>query len=759
MNRLCPACHEPVPAGAYRCKTCRAVCSYRNFFRSARVICVVLTLIIAAGTWRFIIPWWKSEQGRDYSTYKEGVIIPDAVTRAYLRLVDKNWVAPGNHIRGKLLHLHHKRLVNEHAILFVHGWNGDYLSTWGDVGQMIQDPRLNRIYDFVFYGYDTGLKKYVPLRDQANGLRDEITRLEARYKTVSIVSHSKGGLVTLRAILDRHSGSQNFRLHKVLMFAPPSVNLFLDNLEWVKKLGRDELSEMRAGEKAVVAELDLIHKEVDAIMAQSEGHEEKERFRREFLNKLSIIHGGKDRVVDFHANAKTVYQLLVDDPTGASRYTLLPEFGHVDIVKIGSQREADFLHQFTELVVERLGRPPALGHVDREQIAQNTREWVANKLYEMNRMVLQTPRLGLVWKDVETAIKARHPEANGARDEFIKQVYYIYIFLDMYAKMKELESPSGLKSTESPLKEWRRDWIPQLVRSETGRWMLQNELFKYYDSAIRAEIEEATRFSTKELIAFVNRAAEKLKTAPVDEVFAEFKTKGTMWNYGETYLFVVDNEGKVRLHSAEPQRERSNITDIKDADGRQFLKATISGMSDTLPNGWAFYRFHKPGEKQPYWKASYLTRVTASNNETFVIGSGVYKSEVDVELLMQMVDRAAGMIENQGESAFAAIRDPKGPFVYAETSVVVADKFGKCIASANSDFAREGADLALLKDADGRSIGQRLMDSLQQSPSHSAWDACLWNKPRSSQTATKLIYARRATLNGGECIVAAWMWE
>jgi hypothetical protein len=494
-------------------------------------------------------------------------------------------------------------------------------------------------------------------------------------------------------------------------------------------------------------------------MAQGEGTEEKERFRKEFLNKLSIIHGAKDKIVDFKANEKTVYRSLVDDPSGSSHYTVLPEFDHVGIVKIGSQGDADFLHQFIELVVERLGRPPALGHVDREQIAQNTREWVANKLYDMNRLVLGAPKLGLVWNDVESAVKSRFPEANSARDEFIKQIYYIYIFLDMYAKMKELEGPDGLKPAESPIKDWRQDWIPQLVRSETGRWMLQKGLYKYYDPAIRAEIETATRFSTKELIEFVNQAAGRLKSGAVADAFAEFRTKGSVWKYGETYLYVIDGEGRVQLHSAEPQKERQNITEIRDADGRQFLKSTISRMSDAVPNGWAFYRYNKPGEKQPHWKASYLTRITTPDKQSFVVGSGVYNLAVDADLLVQIVDRAAAMIEADGADALGLIKDPQGPFVYADTYVLVADMSGKCLASAGQDFAPEGADLTLVKDADGRSVGQRLIDLLQHSSSGAEWDECLWNKPRSSQTGTRLIYARRVASHGKGYIVASWIWH
>ncbi len=761
MNpKPCPACREVVPGEAYRCKNCRAICSYWNFFRSARVICAALLLLAGLAAWKVVIPLLEGST-RSYASYTDGDIIPDAVTRTFLRLSDKKWQTPRNHVRGKILHLRHQNLPNEHAILFVHGWNGDYLSTWGDVGQMIQDQRLNRIYDFVFYGYDTGLRKHVPLQEVANGLRDEINLLGQRYKSVSIVTHSKGGLVALRAILNQHLLAQPFRLHKVIMFAPPSENLFLENLEWVKQLGEKELAEMRAGEKSVVAELDVIHRDIDAITSQTDGSEEKQRFRTDFLNRLFIVHGALDRVVDFKADGKTVYQPLIDDPSGTSHYTLLPEFDHVNLVKIGGQAGADFMHQFVDLLVSRLGRPDERGPVDHAQLAQTTRDWVANKLYEMNRMVLEVPKLGLVWNDVETAIKERYPlpESEGVRNDFIKQVYYIYIFLDMYAKMKELQGPGALDADESPLKDWRQDWIPQLVRSETGRWMLQKELYKYYDPSIRSEIEEATRFSTDELMDFVKKAGEKLSTIPVQDAFKEFKTKGSAWYYGETYLFVIGADGNVRMHSAEPERERQSIVDFRDADGRDFLKYAIDGMSETTPNNWAFYRYKKPGAKQPHRKASYLMRVVGQDKQTYIVGSGVYNLTPDPRLIQEMVDRAAQLIEKQGDAAVALLKDRKGPFVYGETSLMLTDPSGKCLVSIDENFAKEGDDLNLVKGADGRSIGQRLTEAVKQSAEGWGWDECLLNKPRSNQSAIKTIYARRARHAEKEYIVAASAWQ
>src|SRR5207248_2777620 len=150
-----------------------------------------------------------------------------------------------------------------------------------------------------------------------------------------------------------------------------------------------------------------------------------------------------------------------------------------------------------------------------------------------------------------------------------------------------------------------------------------------------------------------------------------------------TYLFVIDDKGIIRLHSAEPQKERQNIANIRDADGRQFLKNAISNMSDSVPNAWCFYRYNKPGEKQLLWKASYLSRVIGQGGQHYVIGSGVYNLHPDAILITEMVDRACELIKNKGKPAIDLIKDPKGSFVYRETFVLVADMSGKCLASAD----------------------------------------------------------------------------
>src|SRR5689334_16589607 len=67
----------------------------------------------------------------------------------------------------------------------------------------------------------------------------------------------------------------------------------------------------------------------------------------------------------------------------------------------------------------------------------------------------------------------------------------------------------------------------------------------------------------REVEALVNKAAI-LVNAKGKAAFAEFRTKGSEWFHGDTYLFVYDLKGNVLLNPAIPAREGTNVSGQKD---------------------------------------------------------------------------------------------------------------------------------------------------------------------------------------------------
>jgi len=124
-----------------------------------------------------------------------------------------------------------------------------------------------------------------------------------------------------------------------------------------------------------------------------------------------------------------------------------------------------------------------------------------------------------------------------------------------------------------------------------------------------------------EIETLVNRAAEVLEERG-PAAFAEFRRKGSVWRYGDVYLFVVDMRGVVLFNAAHPNREGRDLLHERDADGKQFHKDFIEAVSQ-FGSGWVDYMFPRPGQSVPIVKWSYVCATHVAGAEV-LIGAGVY---------------------------------------------------------------------------------------------------------------------------------------
>ncbi len=126
----------------------------------------------------------------------------------------------------------------------------------------------------------------------------------------------------------------------------------------------------------------------------------------------------------------------------------------------------------------------------------------------------------------------------------------------------------------------------------------------------------------KRLVALVDKAAalteSKGKTA-----FPEFKKKGSEWLKGETYIFIADMNGTILMHPANPELETKSIIDLKDANGKAFMREFIE-TAKTKGSGYVDYMWPKPGEKSPSKKLSYVKRTIMPDGEMVIVGAGAY---------------------------------------------------------------------------------------------------------------------------------------
>src|SRR6266404_6270985 len=126
----------------------------------------------------------------------------------------------------------------------------------------------------------------------------------------------------------------------------------------------------------------------------------------------------------------------------------------------------------------------------------------------------------------------------------------------------------------------------------------------------------------KQIVALVEKAAALIESKG-KSAFPEFKKKDSEWLKGETYIFIADMSGTILMHPANPELETKSIIDLKDANGKAFMREFIE-TAKTKGSGWVDYMWPKPGEKSPSKKLSYVKRTKMPDGEMVIVGAGTY---------------------------------------------------------------------------------------------------------------------------------------
>jgi pimeloyl-ACP methyl ester carboxylesterase len=477
-----------------------------------------------------------------YDKLPTGALVSDATTLSWLGLTDKGWFCEEPHHKGTLLHLRHKVFQAKDVIIFVHGFTGDYVSTWGKPKVLLDDPRFNRNYDFVFYGFKTTFHRDLPAFEaEATNFDRMLTHLEEDYKSITIVTHSNGGLVAMRALLNRAKdfpAKQPHKIHRIVMFTPLTENVSLTGQpDIVKLLGKQstDVAEMQANASS---KLNSVKKDLKALLSPQDplAKARAEAFMKDVAEHIYIINAEGDKLVDVGPNGEKIVsetvRMLSQLPTlGAPRLVTLrysdiggseedarerksgvrnPAYAHTIVVKMGAQQDFSFFDHFEELLFDRIGTPPRSLAANVEQIRQSTQERIQDTIFEMNKFVVdKNPMVGLAWKDISDAVQAKFkdvPEPGRTKqiEDLTRQTYYVYIFLSLYARMDDLRSRGILSPNDEMILGWKRSWLPNLMTSELGRWMLDNNLMEYYSEPMIKDLREAAA------------ASEKSPTPPVD---------------------------------------------------------------------------------------------------------------------------------------------------------------------------------------------------------------------------------------------------
>ena len=137
-------------------------------------------------------------------------------------------------------------------------------------------------------------------------------------------------------------------------------------------------------------------------------------------------------------------------------------------------------------------------------------------------------------------------------------------------------------------------------------------------SAVAAE--SATK---DECIAKTKEAGMMVADKGVDAAVAEVNKKDGKFVWKDTYVFLMDLDGKMIAHPMNPALVGKNVLDMKDkGDPGKLLFVEMVGVAKGKGEGWVEYMWINPGDPKPRKKVTYVYRVPGKD---VFAGAGTYE--------------------------------------------------------------------------------------------------------------------------------------
>lgn len=128
-----------------------------------------------------------------------------------------------------------------------------------------------------------------------------------------------------------------------------------------------------------------------------------------------------------------------------------------------------------------------------------------------------------------------------------------------------------------------------------------------------------TKATAAEATAMVKKGIAFIKANGKDKGMAEISNKTGQFVDRDLYLVVYALDGTVRAHGANEKMIGKNLIDLKDIDGKEFVKERVE-LAKTKGTFWQDYKFTNPVTKKVEPKSMYCEKL----DDAAVCG-GIYK--------------------------------------------------------------------------------------------------------------------------------------
>jgi len=126
-----------------------------------------------------------------------------------------------------------------------------------------------------------------------------------------------------------------------------------------------------------------------------------------------------------------------------------------------------------------------------------------------------------------------------------------------------------------------------------------------------------------ECVAKSKEAAMMVKDKGLDAAVAEINKKDGMFVWKDTYVFLMDLDGKMLAHPMSPALIGKNLLDMKDkGEPAKLLFKEMIELAKGKGEGWVAYMWTNPGDPKPRKKVTYIYRVQGKD---LFAGAGIYE--------------------------------------------------------------------------------------------------------------------------------------
>lgn len=132
-------------------------------------------------------------------------------------------------------------------------------------------------------------------------------------------------------------------------------------------------------------------------------------------------------------------------------------------------------------------------------------------------------------------------------------------------------------------------------------------------------VQAQTKATAAEATAMVKKGVNFIKTNGKEKGLAEISNKEGQFIDRDLYLVVYGLDGVVRAHGANPKMIGKNLIDLKDVDGKEFVKERVE-LAKSKGTFWQDYKFTNPVSKKIEPKSMYCEKL----DDAAVCG-GIYK--------------------------------------------------------------------------------------------------------------------------------------